>query len=117
MAWYRATGGSGGGIKYEEVVIDTLTNGTIDDSRGGCYYRQFGRVVHLHLSVKGLTPETNTAVYTMPSDLRPGHNTAIGLGIGAARSDLASVSVGGSTGTCNLWSQSATALVDLVYIV
>lgn len=117
MAWYRATSGTGGAVKYEETEINTLTAGTIDTSRGGCYYRQFGRVVHLHLSVKDLTPETNTAVFTMPSDLLPGHAAAIGLGIGDARDKLASVSVGGSSGVCNLWSQSTTALVDFVYII
>lgn len=118
MAWYRATGGSGGAAPgYEEVIIDTLTNGTIDTSRGGCFYRRYGRVINLHLSIKDLTPETTTTVFTMPEGYRPPYASGMGVGIGATRADRANVSVGATTGNCNLWSESTTALIDFVYIV
>lgn len=103
--------------EYEEVIITTLNNGSIDTSRGGCYYRRFGRIVHLHLSVKDLTEETTTNVYTMPTGYRPPYSSGMGIGIGASRDKRANVSVGASTGTCNLWSESTTALIDFVYII
>lgn len=117
MAYFPS--GIGGGLAptYEFVTITALTNGTIDTSRGGCYYKRYGNIVHLHLSVKDLTVETNTNVFTMPSDLRPSNITAIGLGIGDTRDKLASVTVGAASGACNLWSQSTTALVDFVYMI
>lgn len=107
----------GNAIEYEEYTIAALNNGTIDDSRGGCWYAVYGNVVHLHLSVKDLTPETTTNVFTMPVGLRPPHVSGMGVGIGASRDKRANVSVGASTGNCNLWSESDTALIDFEWTI
>lgn len=114
---YDIVGSGGSGLVYQETTITSLTNGTIDTSRGGCWYARWGNVMHLHLSVKDLTVETNQNVFTIPSSLRPPHITAMGLGIGEDRTKLASVSIGAASGVCNLWSQSTTALIDVEWLI
>lgn len=109
--------GGGGGLPYAFYEITTLTNGSVDSTRGGCWFIKYGNVVHLHLSVKDLTAETSTEVYTMPAGSRPPQVTAMGIGIGADRTTTASASVGASSGKINLWSESTTALIDMEYIV
>lgn len=109
--------GSGGALDYEEFEITSLTNGTIDTSRGGCWYAKYGNVIHLHLSVKDLTAETTTNVFTMPVGLRPPHVTCMGIGIGADRLTKSSVSVGAQSGACNLWSESTTAVIDVEWMI
>lgn len=113
----EGSGGGGSAIDYVEYTITSLTNGTIDTSRGGCWYSKYGNIIHLHLSVKDLTAETTTSVFTMPSGLRPPHGLAMGIGIGAARDNRASVSIGASTGVCNLWSESTTAVIDVEWMI
>lgn len=119
MAWYNATSGGSGGaaIDYVEIEITSLTNGTIDTSRGGCWYAKYGNVIHLHLAVSGLTPETTTNVFTMPEAFRPPHVTCMGIGIGADRLTKSSVSVGAQSGVCNLWSESTTAVIDVEWLI
>lgn len=107
----------GNAIEYTEYTIDALTNGTIDTSRGGCWYSVYGNVVHLHLSVKDLTAETTTNVFTLPVGLRPPHVSAMGIGVGASRDKRANVSIGAVSGACNLWSESTTALIDAEWMI
>ena len=117
MAYFASGIGGGAAPEYEETIITTLNNGTIDTTRGGCFYIRYGKVIYMHFAVKDLTAETTTNVYTMPESLRPPHIIAFGTGIGADRTTNSSLSVGAATGTCNLWSESTTAVVDLIYIV
>lgn len=107
----------GNAIEYMEYTIDSLTNGTIDTSRGGCWYARYGNIVHLHLAVKDLTAETNTNVFTMPVGLRPPHVTCIGIGIGEDRNPASSLTVGAVSGVCNLWSEATRALVDVEWTI
>lgn len=121
MAFFRTLSGAASGgnanLPYYEYEISTLENGTIDTSRGGCWYVKYGNIVHLHLAVKDLTVETTTRVFTMPEGSRPPHSSAFGLGVGADRTKIANVSVGAVSGACNLWSESTTAQIDLEYTV
>lgn len=41
---------------------------------GGCFYEVSGHVVHLHISVSGLSTSTNNTIATLPSAVRPGAN-------------------------------------------
>jgi len=51
--------------------ITTLTNGTPYSSNGGCWYYKIGTRVHVHLAVSGLSANSSTNLYTMPSGYRP----------------------------------------------
>lgn len=49
----------------------TPTSGSSYSSYGGCYYEKYGRTVHVHVGVSGLTTGTATTVYTLPEGYRP----------------------------------------------
>lgn len=54
-----------------KTVDFTPTAGTNYSGYGNCWYQQWGRLVHVHIGVGGLTANTATTIYTMPSGLRP----------------------------------------------
>ena len=49
----------------------TPTSGSSYSSYGGCYYEKYGRVVHVHVGVSGLSTGASTNIYTLPSGYRP----------------------------------------------
>lgn len=49
----------------------TPTSGSSYSNYGGCYYEKYGRVVHVHVGVSGLTTRIATNIYTLPSGYRP----------------------------------------------
>ena len=49
----------------------TPTSGSSYSSYGGCYYEKYGRVVHVHVGVSGLSTGVSTNIYTLPSGYRP----------------------------------------------
>lgn len=59
---------SGGGVVKTNV---TPTSGTNYSGYGNCYYEVLGKLVHFHIGIGGLTANTTTKIYTMPSGLRP----------------------------------------------
>lgn len=56
------------------------TSGSTYAHYGGCYYEKYGGMVHVHVGMSGLTANTGTIIYTLPSGYRPssmipGHGT------------------------------------------
>lgn len=49
----------------------TPTSGSNYSGYGGCYYETYGKMVHVHVGVSGLTQNTGKAIYTLPSGLCP----------------------------------------------
>ena len=49
----------------------TPTAGSSYSNYGGCYYEKYGRVVHVHVGLSGLTKDANVSVFTLPTGYRP----------------------------------------------
>lgn len=49
----------------------TPTTGASYSGYGGCWYQTWGRMVHVHVGISGLSANTSSTVYTMPSGLCP----------------------------------------------
>ena len=49
----------------------TVNNYTNGESWNGSYYTKIGKVTYLRISVKGLTANTQTDIFTLPSGYRP----------------------------------------------
>lgn len=49
----------------------TPTRGTAYATYGGCYYERYGRFVHLHLGLSGLTANSVNVVYNLPDGIKP----------------------------------------------
>lgn len=50
--------------------ITTLTNGTINDTNGGCWYYKNGHHIHVHIAVSGLS-SSSTEICSMPEEYKP----------------------------------------------
>lgn len=81
--WNGAYSGTSSSLKYSangEIIGTntglgkttwTPTSGSSYSNYGGCYYEKYGRVVHVHVGVSGLTAGNATNIYTLPSGYRP----------------------------------------------
>lgn len=81
--WNGAYSGTSSNLKYSangEIIgtntatsktTFTPTSGSSYSSYGGCYYEKWGKVVHVHIGVSGLTASTATNIYTLPTGYRP----------------------------------------------
>ena len=81
--WNGAYSGTSSNLKYsangEIIGTNTATSkttfpptsGSSYTNYGGCYYEKWGKVVHVHIGVSGLTASTATDIYTLPTGYRP----------------------------------------------
>ena len=81
--WNGAYSGTSSNLKYsangEIIGTNTATSkttfpptsGSSYTNYGGCYYEKWGKVVHVHIGVSGLTASTATDIYTLPAGYRP----------------------------------------------
>lgn len=124
--WNGAYSGTSSSLKYSangEIVGTstglgkttwTPTSGSSYSNYGGCYYEKYGRVVHVHVGVSGLTSGTATDIYTLPSGYRPS-STIYAHGTGGAWNNIGYVEI--STGgviTCR--SQGAYCGADITFL-
>lgn len=102
-------------MTIEKVTI-TPSKGTSYAPWDGCYYEKYGRLVHLHFGVSGLTQGTGNVIYTLPEELRP-HTLHIAIGGGQTSSHYGQLQVT-VAGTCTFYPNGNTyALVDAFYLV
>lgn len=124
--WNGAYNGTGSNLKYSangEIVGTntglgkttwTPTSGSSYSSYGGCYYEKYGRVVHVHVGVSGLTANTATVVYTLPSSHRPS-STVFAHGTGGAWNNIGYVEIY-SDGRISVRSQGAYCGADITFL-
>ena len=80
-----------------------------------CHYSRIGSVCYLHIDMNGLTPNTNTHIFTLPLGFRPEYRTAI-MGMGQESYDAdASCSIS-DDGTIYVYSSDHYALIDGSFI-
>lgn len=58
-------------INQKTRVDFTTATGANYANYGGCYYENWGRLVHIHIGVSGLTAGSGNTIYTMPNSLKP----------------------------------------------
>ena len=100
----------GGGVAKTNV---TPTSGTNYSGYGNCYYEVFGKLVHFHVGISGLTANTSTTIYTMPSGLRP--STTMAYKGSGGNTDSTSHLFANATGTITVNSPQQYAIGDIWY--
>lgn len=91
------------------------TSGTAYANYGGCYYEKYGRFVHLHLGMSGLTANRVNSVYTLPASVRP-TTRAFSAGASGAVSAAVSVEVT-EAGLVNVIPTGAYCGIDAYWIL
>ena len=76
-----------------------------------CWYARIGNVCYLHVDMQGLTPLTNTKIFTLPVGYRPPYSTTIPGGGQESHGALASCSVH-TDGSVYIYSQDHYAIID-----
>lgn len=80
-----------------------------------CWYARIGNVCHLHVDMQGLTPSTNTLIFTLPFGYRPLYQTAIQGQGQESYGALASCTVE-TDGKVSIYSQDHYAIIDGSFI-
>ena len=93
----------------------TPTSGSSYSNYGGCYYEKFGKVVHVHVGVSGLTANTDTTIFTLPSGYRPS-STVFAHGTGGAWNNIGYLDVR-TNGEVHVRSQGAYCGAEVTYLV
>lgn len=81
---------------------------------GGCWYAREGKHCHIHVGISGLTANTGTSVYTLPSDMIP-PTLVVAFGMSDFLSP-ARIIVWGN-GAVEVLSSTTSALIDIDYYV
>lgn len=94
----------------------TPTSGSSYSTYGGCYYETYGNMVHVHVGVSGLTANTGTTIFTLPSGVRPS-STIFGHGTGGTATNIGYLEVR-TTGVVYVYSNGSTYVgADVTYMV
>ena len=91
------------------------TSGSNYSTYGGCYYEYSGHIIHVHIGISGLTANTTTQIYTLPSEVRP-TTMIFGHGTGGTSSNLGYVEVN-TDGAIKVRSQSTYCGADVTYMI
>lgn len=76
-----------------------------------CWYARIGNVCYLHVDMQGLTPSTNTKIFTLPVGYRPLYSTTIPGAGQESYGALASCSIQ-TDGSVYIYSQDHYAIID-----
>ena len=91
------------------------TTGSAYTGYGGCYYEVYGRMIHIHVGVSGLTANTGTSIYTLPSELRP-YSPIFAHGTGGSSTNLGYLEIR-TDGTVYVVSAGTYVGADAVYMI
>lgn len=93
----------------------TPTSGSSYSTYGGCFYEVYGNVIVVNISVSGLTANTNTAIYTLPSGVRPKSRVFGKAGSGSGQG-LSSIDIN-TTGVISVVSAGTYCIGSVIYIL
>lgn len=112
-----------GFIALREDTAVTKTNLTLNtgytsvDDYGGCFYEVSGHVVHLHISVSGLSTSSNNTIVTLPSGVRPTANVyGVGFSHTIANAEYSRFFVN-TAGAITIRSDAATSRFDATWLI
>lgn len=104
-------------IKKLTVHKENITHfdtGSSYENYGNVYYEKFGNIVHLHIGMSGLSPNSTNNVFTLPSNILPSSViTATGISIGLNNTCRMEIH---EAGLVQIHPDAAYALVDVTYI-
>ena len=106
LSTYTFVENTGGKITF------TPTSGSV---YRGCWYARIGNVCYLHVDMQGLTPSTNTKIFTLPVGFRPEYSTTIPGAGQESYGALASCSIQ-TDGSVYIYSQDHYAIIDGSFI-
>lgn len=92
----------------------TPTSGSSYSNYGGCYYEKYGRVVHVHVGVSGLTTRIATNIYTLPSGYRPS-SPVYAHGTGGAWDNIGYLEIS-TAGVVTVRSQGTYCGADVTFL-
>lgn len=93
----------------------TPTSGSSYSNYGGCYYEKYGRVVHIHVGVSGLSTGVSTNIYTLPSGYRPS-SPVYTHGTGGAWNNIGYMEIS-TAGVVTVRSQGTYCGADVTFLV
>lgn len=102
------------GSDYVKTTF-TPTRGSSYSNYGGCYYEKYGRTVHVHLGVSGLTASTSATVFTLPSGYRPS-SPIYAYGTGGAWDTICYVAIG-TGGAIDVRSHGTYCGADITFMI
>ena len=93
----------------------TPTAGQSYSPYGGCWYERHGKLCIVHIGISGLTANTDTAVFTLPTELIPNASVvSAGIGYALASTDFCRLFVF-TDGSVHVLSQSDVAQANVMY--
>lgn len=92
----------------------TPTSGSSYSNYGGCYYEKYGRVVHIHVGVSGLSTGVSTNIYTLPSGYRPS-SPVYTHGTGGAWNNIGYMEIS-TAGVVTVRSQGTYCGADITFL-
>lgn len=101
-------------VDYEKVTF-TPAKGANYDYYGGCYYEKYGRVVHVHVGINGLTANTANNILTLPAGYRPASLIVV-HGTGGSWNNLGYVDIN-TSGVIQVRTEGAACCADVTFIV
>lgn len=93
----------------------TPVNGSAYSNYDGCFYYKIGTRVTLHVGLKGLTPNSNNTVFTMPQGYKPAGMICVAGTGGASYTAHAHCTVDAYTGSVIVSSSDQYANITLEY--
>lgn len=104
---------------YKLGITDKTTfipsDGTVNTSMGGCYYRKRNSIVELHIALTGLTANNSYSnIITLPEGFRP-ISTLVGKGGGDSYYNNSSCQISPS-GNINIRTDSTSCNINVLYI-
>lgn len=97
-------------------TVFTPSSGSSYAGYGGCYYEVYGKLVHIHLGISGLTANTGTVVYCMPEYLRPS-SLVIAQGTSGSVGSQVIVELSSTNGNLLVSPSSTYCGADIYYII
>lgn len=91
----------------------TPTTGSSLSTYGNCYYYKIGSHVHVHVGMNGLTANTDTVIFTLPTGYRP-YSSMNFKGENNGINSMASMRVNAS-GSVQVRSEGTYAMVDAIF--
>ena len=92
----------------------TPTSGSSYSNYGGCYYEKYGRVVHIHVGVSGLSTGVSTNIYTLPSGYRPS-SPVFAHGTGGSWNNIGYMEIS-TAGVVTVRSQGTYCGADITFL-
>ena len=102
-----------GSTKIPRQTFSPVT-GAAYSNFGGCWFAREGKHCHVHVGISGITANTGTTVYTLPSDMKP-PTLVLALGMSDFLSPARIIVY--ANGSVEVLSSTTSALLDIDFYV